>query len=199
MSSKTIVSLEQAKIIQEALHRLANSPNFSHSTFLKIVQQQIQKISNEFDETIEQTYLSEDYLEQEAAIDPNKQAVFISVYCSDGSKIDAWQRVIFNLPKQYISRPIYLREQDAQKAVKAKSQFLNEGYVAVLVDKKNIFSSESDFFNLQDKFGHELLTLKDRSVELSNIVFFWHNSKQYTFKNGNLSFLKTVPDFLLEE
>jgi intracellular multiplication protein IcmQ len=199
MSSKTIVSLEQAKIIQEALHRLANSPNFSHSTFLKIVQQQIQKISDEFDETIEQTYLSDNQAVQEVLDDPNKQAVFISVYCSDGSKIDAWQRVITNLPKQYISRPIYLREQDAQKALKAKAQFLNEAYVSVLVDKKNIFSTENDLFNLHDKFGSQLLTLKDRSIELSNIVFFWHNSKQYSFKDGNLSFFKTVPDFLPEE
>jgi intracellular multiplication protein IcmQ len=194
-----MVSLEQAQIIQEALHRLANSSNFSHSTFLKIVQQQIQKVSDEFDKTVEEVYFSEEKKDQQVVTDPNKQTVFISVYCSEGSKIDAWQRVILNLPKQYISRPIYLREQDAQKAAKAKPQFLNEAYVAVLVDKKNIFAADSDLFNLQDKFGHQLLTLKDRSVELSNIVFFWHNSKQYAFKNNILSFVKTVPDFHLEE
>jgi intracellular multiplication protein IcmQ len=199
MTVKTSVSLAQAQAIQEALHSLANSPSFTHSSFLKIVQQQIQQLSQGFDEAVQSVYFSEDSSLIDSLQNQDQQIVYISVYCSDGSKIDAWSRVIMNLPKQYISRPVYLREEDAQKAAKAKAQFLNEAYVAVMVDKKNIFSTDNELFNLKDKFGHRLITLKDRAIDLSNILFFWHHSKQYILKNNSLIFSQSLPDFLQED
>ena len=198
MTQKSGVSLEDAQLIQEALHKLVQSPDFSHSTFLNLIHKNIVKLSEDFDESVLNFYYSQEDVEVKPLEYPNHELVYVSIYCSDGNNLTAWERVILNLPKQYISRPIYVREQDAQKAAKAKPLFINEGYVAVFVDKKSIFEQDSDAFALQDKFGFELLNLKDRAIDLSKIYFFWHNSKQYLFKNQSLIFSKDVPDFIQE-
>jgi intracellular multiplication protein IcmQ len=198
MAQKSALSLEQAKSIQEILNKLAQSPNFSQSTFLTLIQKQLIQLSEDFNQAVQNTYFVEEatpQLEQEL---PNHELVFISIYCSDGSNLSAWERVISNLPKQYISRPIYLREQDAQKMAKSRPIVINEGYVAVYVDKNAIFETGSDMV-MQDKFGNQLLSLKDRAIDLKKVSFFWNSSKQYSLKEQALIFSKIVPDFIQED
>ncbi len=198
MAQKSALSLEQAKKIQEILNKLAQSPNFSQSTFLTLIQKQLIQLSEDFNQAVQNIYFAEEATPQPEQELPNHELVFISIYCSDGSDLSAWERVISNLPKQYISRPIYLHEQDAQKMAKSRPVVINEGYVAVYVDKNAIFATGSDMV-MQDKFGNQLLSLKDRAIDLKKISFFWHRSKQYSLKEQALVFSKIVPDFIQED
>ncbi len=198
--TKTSIRFEQAKTIQDALHRLVESPHFSNSAFLKLLHQQIQKLSEEFDGNMQEVYsLQENKTEKTKKDYANKVLIYIGIYCFDGLNMDSWKRVIENLPRQYISRPIYLQERDVQKAVKAKPQLMNEGYVAIYVEKQSINQLENPALPLTDKWGHALLSLKDRAIDLKNIEFFWHQSKQYLLTPQGLVFFRSLPDFIEEE
>lgn len=196
--TKTSIRLEQAKTIQDALHHLVASPHFSNSTFLRLLHQQIQNLSEEFDRTMQEVYsLQEETSEQEKKDYTNKELIYISIYCFDGRNLASWKRVIENLPRQYISRPIYLKERDVQKAVKAKPQLMNEGYIAIYVEKQAINQPDQSFLPA-DKWGHTLLSLKDRAIDLQNVEFFWHDSKHYLLTSQGLKFFRDVPDFIEE-
>lgn len=198
--NKSSIDLEQAKNIQEALHRLVASPCFSNSSFLKLIHQQIKKLSDEFDATMQEVYCSQSETIEETRRDiSSMELVYLSLYCSEGQNLASWKRVIENLPKQYISRPIYSKEADVQKALKVRPQFSNEAYVAIYVEKKLISQPENPLFPLKDKWGHLLVTLKDKAIHLENIEYFWHRSKQYVFSPEGLIFLRDVPDLFDEE
>jgi len=187
-----VVSLEQAKNIQDALNNLINRPEFNNSNFLKQIHKKIKEISDEFDQVVESVYLKAvdvpAHLQQEQH--PDSQLVYVSVYSSDGNNPSSWERVLTNLPKQYINRPIYTNEKAVQTAIKAKSNLDNEGYVAVFVDKKDIINT-----NEKDKFGYELISLKDKALNLDKVKFFWHKSSQYALQEQKLKFVHTVADF----
>ena len=194
MGIKTSLSPEQVKNIQEAIKKMLSSDAWDKAIVLRVIRQQLQVLSDKFDKAALEAFAPEEL----AALvtHEEKQLVFISVYASEGKNLEAWQRLLMNLPRQYVSRPIYTREEDAQYAARNKGIAMNEGYVAIWVDKSNIMPSSNQLFDLKDKFQHALLTLKDRAIDLKNIEFFWVNSTHYTFQNGRLSFLKAIDDFI---
>jgi intracellular multiplication protein IcmQ len=194
MPFKTSLSPDQVKNIQDAIKKMLSSDAWDKAVVLRVIRQQLQVLSDKFDKAALEAFAPEEL----AALvtHDEKQLVFISVYASEGKNLEAWQRLIMNLPRQYISRPIYAREEDAQYAARNKGIAMNEGYVAIWVDKSNIMPSSNQLFDLKDKFQHALITLKDRAIDLNNIEFFWVNSIQYTFQNGRLNFLKAVDDFI---
>lgn len=194
MPIKTSLSPEQVKNIQDAIKKMLSSEAWDKAVVLRVIRQQLQVLSDKFDKAALEAFAPDEL----AAVvtHEEKQLVFISVYASEGKNLEAWQRLIMNLPRQYISRPIYAREEDAQYAARNKGIAMNEGYVAIWVDKSNIMPSSNQLFDLKDKFQHALITLKDRAIDLNNIEFFWVNSIQYTFQNGRLNFLKAIDDFI---
>ena len=152
-------------------------------------------LSDKFDSTAIEIFSSEDLTTNQDSIE-NRQLVYISVYSAEGKNLDTWQRVLLNLPKQYVSRPIYAKEEDAQYAARNKGLATNEGYVAIWVEKNDILSNSDQLFDLKDKFNHSLITLKDRAIDIKNMDYFWVNSNQYILKNSRLIFSKSVDDFI---
>ena len=138
-----------------------------------------------------QENVSPNLIKTQSPLNDNLQKIFIYLYTSDGKKMDSWQRVIANLDKQYISRPIYVDETDAQHAVFHAPITFNAGYVAVWVDKNGI-NWVSDEDQLKDKYGHTLLSLKDKAVQLDKIDYFWNNFVEYHWVKDKLIFSKQV-------
>lgn len=195
MPMKTTLSAEQVKKIQEAIKKFLAGEFFDRAPFLKIFRQQLQVLSDKFDNTAQEIFSSESLVSKENNF-ANRQLVYISVYSAEGKNMDAWHRVLLNLPKQYVSRPIYAKEEDAQYAARNKGLLTNEGYVAIWVEKSSIMSKDDQLFDLKDKFDHALVTLKDKAIDIKNINYFWVNSSQYILKNGRLVFSKSVDDFI---
>jgi intracellular multiplication protein IcmQ len=114
-----------------------------------------------------------------------RQEVFVSVYCSDGTNIHSWERVVFNLPRQSISRPIYSAEEDIQAAIKAKENKINEAYVGFYINPSDILTLSPDK-TAMDKLGKGLLNLKDRSLSLEHLSRFVHQTGVYHMEHGHL-------------
>ncbi|WP_131781032.1 Dot/Icm secretion system protein IcmQ [Legionella gresilensis] len=185
--SKNHLTDDQVKAILQVLEDTIKGGPWDTSNFLKVIGKTLQDYHNEltklYNESNELKAKSNQLLGRET--NPNQQEVFISLYTSDGSNIQAWERIILNLPRQMISRPIYANEEDVKNLIKSKENKLNEGYIAIFVDKNSILNLPPDKMP-QDRFGKQLLTLRDRSLDLNNIHYFVHLSGTYRYQRGRL-------------
>lgn len=186
---------EQLCKFEQIYNDMLADERWQESPFLKVMQVKLTKLKNELSDFINVTYQ-----DQKPSIRPNLskntthselQKVFIYLYTSDGKKVDSWERLISNLDKQYISRPIYFDEVHVQHAVFHAPVFSNAGYLAIWVEKKFLNSLLLEDLP-KDKFGHPLLSLKDRAIQLEKIDYFWTNYSEYHRTNGKLIFSKHV-------
>jgi intracellular multiplication protein IcmQ len=184
---------DELKKFQELYDKILANQGWQNSPFLKIMHAKLMKLRQEMDLMLFEkppNHLEIDSGSMVETEDKNIQRVYIYLYTSDGKKLDAWQRLLATLDKQYISRPIYRNEIDAQYAALNAPVFINAGYAAVWVKKDSILSTSED---LKDKFEHDLMMLKDRSISLNKIDFFWCNYSKYLWKNEKLIFSEIAP------
>ncbi|HHT0593036.1 TPA: Dot/Icm secretion system protein IcmQ [Legionella anisa] len=125
------------------------------------------------------------HLANRLALRSGQQEVFVSLYSSDGSNLQSWERIIINLPRQMISRPIYADEEQVQALIKSKENKQNEAYVSIYINQTDIINLSADK-TLSDKLGSPLLTLKDRALNVDNISRFVHLSGVYKYSRGRL-------------
>ncbi len=181
---------------------MLSNEHWEDSPFMKVLHAKLCKVIGDFDDLIGISHLTQNEqvvdkgLERAALFQSqDMQLVYIYLYTSEGKAVDAWERVISNIAKQYISRPIYISEEDVQGAAQFSPILLNAGYVAVWV-KKSAIIVEDEAHQIKDKLGKRLITLKDRSVDLKNMEFFWNNYMLYEWKDGALVFKKLVEKIL---
>lgn len=185
---------EEIKKFQQVYNDMLADERWQQSPFLKIMHAKMSMLKEQLENLIDSSNPEITDLNTPSTFkqpDDNFQKIYIYLYTSDGKKLDAWQRVVENLDKHYISRPIYENEFDAQHAAIHAPVFFNAGYVGVWVDKKFI-NKNLDTDDFKDKFGHTLISLKDRAIDLSRIDSFWNNYVQYAWTNSKLTFSKLV-------
>lgn len=171
--------------VLNALDEVLAKNLWNESNFLKIIQKNLQDIRNEFAATVE---VKEENLLLETKIEnqyKDLKEIYISLYSSDGGQLSSWERIIMNLPRQLISRPIYAAEEDIKYLIRSKINKVNEGYVAVYISEKDILETAADKI-LKDKFGKALLNLKDKALDLNKISRFVHASGEYAVQKGRL-------------
>ncbi|WP_419420330.1 Dot/Icm secretion system protein IcmQ [Legionella sp. D16C41] len=185
--SKNHLTDDQIKAILQILEDAIKGGPWDASNFLKVIGKTLQDYHNELTRLYNESKAIKDQSGYGAgrALNENQQEVFISLYTSDGGNIQAWERILFNLPKQIISRPIYAQEEDVKNLIKSKENKINEAYVSIWVDKDTILNLPPDKAP-RDRFGKSLLTLKDRSIDLNNIDYFAHLSGTYRYQRGRL-------------
>jgi len=203
------VADEQEKIFKEYLQKfhdtyreMLSNEHWEDSPFMKVLHAKLSKVIAEFDEIIGVSssekieQVVDDSLEREANyLSQDMRLVYIYLYTSEGKTLAAWERVISNISKQYVSRPIYLVEDDVQGSAQFSPILINAGYIAVWV-KSSAIIVEDEAHQIKDKFGKRLITLKDRSVDIKNIEFFWNNYMLYQWKESGLVFKKLVEKIL---
>jgi intracellular multiplication protein IcmQ len=178
---------EQTQAILKALDEAIEQGPWEESNFLRVIGKNLREIRQNFSNQLG------DHFEQfKGSIGSNLkskshpgQEVFIGLYSTEGNNLQAWERLLANLPRQLISRPIYLNEQDVKNLIKSKTNKVNEAYVAVYVDQTDILDVPADKI-LSDRFGRPLLSLKDRCLNLENVTRFVHLSGVYHYKKGRL-------------
>jgi len=189
------IPLEEVETIQKMLQECLSLPEWQKSNYLKLTHQRLEEVSKELQEAIDRVTQQNTKIIQETSTEhPNQQLVYISIYSAIGKNIEAWERVLMNLPRQYVSRPTYLNERDAQYAARFKGNLQNEAYVAVWVNQSDIIQD----LGLKDKFDRPLIGLKDRAVSLKNIEYLWNSSMLFKWTNNHLLMDRQVPDLSAE-
>lgn len=123
-----------------------------------------------------------DYVKQKSGL----VEVYISVYCSEGTNILRWESVLANLPKQVVGRPIYKREKDIKDIIASKENPINDAYVLAYISEMDILKPSFKEKALVDRFGHELVRLKDNMIKPENITKLIHLMGEYAYRNGKL-------------
>lgn len=111
--------------------------------------------------------------------------VYVSLYCSEGSNIQRWEAILTTISRQAITRPIYKKEKDVKEVLSTKEMKTNDAYIIAYVNENSITKTLSGK-PLLDRYGHELLVLKENSIVVENIAKFIHTSGEYTYEKGKL-------------
>lgn len=186
---KDELSDQQTDAILKALDEAIEKGPWEDSNFLKVIGKNLREIREGFVNRLntsghEKSKITA-HLANRIALRSGQQEIFIALYSSDGGNIQSWERILMNLPRQMISRPIYADEEDIKALIRTKENKLNEAYVSMYISQSDILPLPADKVPM-DKLGKPLLTLKDKSLSLDNINRFVHKSGSYQFNQGKL-------------
>lgn len=186
---KDRLSDEQNEAILKALNDAIEQGPWEHSNFLRVVGKNLIEIRDSFltqlGASSQAQLKAESHLANRIALRSGQQEIFVSLYSADGTNIQSWERIVANLPRQMISRPIYADEEDVKAIIKTKENKQNEAYVAIYINQSDILPLHPEKAAV-DKLGKTLLALKDKTLNLDNISRFVHLSGIYKFERGRL-------------
>lgn len=185
---KDELSESQTNAVLKALNDALDTGPWEESNFLRVIGKNLREIRDNLVNHIathNETSPSSPKATARARLQGELQEVYIALYSSDGNQLLSWERILANLQRQMVSRPIYAEEKDVQYLIKSKDNKLNEAYVAISINPADILNLSSDKIPL-DKFGKPLLSLKDRSLNLENVNRFVHLSGTYHYIKGHL-------------
>lgn len=181
---------EHNETILKALDYAIQNGPWDKSNFLRSIGNRLVGIRDNFAKRIsarsDAQIRADTHLANRLALRTGQQEVFISLYTADGSNLQSWERIIANLPRQMISRPIYESEDQVKSLIKSKENRVNEAYVVIYINKSDIIPLSRDKI-LHDRLGNPLITLKDRSLDLENVTRFVHISGEYKYSRGRLT------------
>ena len=184
-----VLTKEQTDAVLQALENAIALGPWEESNFLKVIGKNLREIREEvlskMDPTIQDRANANRYQESQLALRKDQQKVYVLLYSSDGGNLRAWEWILANLPRQMISRPIYVEEEDAKAIIKTKENKINEAYVAVYIGQNDILPVSVDRLPV-DKLGKHLLALKDGTLSLDNVDCFVHQSGIYRYSRGRL-------------
>lgn len=112
--------------------------------------------------------------------------VYIALYNAKGNDMAKWSKCLQGLSANIITRPIYGNELDAKSRLRTKLHDPNEAYAVIYLDKVDILEPADKADVLRDRTGHELLSVREGSIDPKKITRFVHNSGQYLYKDGKL-------------
>jgi intracellular multiplication protein IcmQ len=113
--------------------------------------------------------------------------IYISLYNADGRNIKKWEVVLASLAKQLVSRPIYKKEKDIKDSIATKENPINDAYAVAYISEMDILTPSFRDKKPIDRFGHELLVLKENSLKLENITKLVHLTGEYSYRKGLLT------------
>ena len=186
---KDELSDQQNEDILKALNEAIEKGPWDKSNFLKVIGKNLVEIRDGFLSQLgsrsRMQLKAESNLANRVALRSGQREVYVSLYSADGSNMQSWERIVANLPRQMISRPIYADEEDIKAALKAKENKPNEAYVAIYIHQTDILPLSPDKASV-DKLGKALLSLKDKTLNLDNISRFVHITGVYRYEQGRL-------------
>jgi len=179
----------QTNAILKALNDAIEQGPWDESNFLRAIGKNLREIRDGFSNQLNAKDINQSkmitQLAQRTALRSSLQEIFIALYSSDGTKLQSWERILINLPKQMISRPIYAEEADVKAILRTKENKNNEAYVSMYINQNDILQLPPDKIPM-DKLGKPLLTLKDKSLTLDNIHQFVSVTGTYQYIHGRL-------------
>lgn len=183
--------IDQAQIdkILFALDDAIEKGPWDKSNFLKIVGAGLRELQEKMRREFAQTTVVKASMKTarmaEAARNESDQLVYVAIYSTEGTNLSSWERVLNNLPKQIVSRPIYTNEEDARQIIRTKENRNNEAYALVRIRAQDIIPLNTEKMPV-DKLGKPLITIKDKSITIDHIEKLFHNDIYYRFYQGRL-------------
>lgn len=180
---------QKAEKLLKALDEAIANGSWDETNFILIIGKKLRvmrdTLAAQLKKIDEEPTSSASFLARQMAMQSTLKQVFVGLYSLDGVSLQAWERIIANLRRQMVSRPVYENETDIQAVIKTKEKKINEAYVSIYVDPNSILDLGSDKIPV-DKLGKPMLILKDNTINLENIDYFMHLTGKYRYIRGKL-------------
>lgn len=186
---KEMLTDQQNEAVLKALDEAIKNGPWDQSNFLRAIGKNLNEIRenfvNQMGSRTQAQIKADTHYANRMALRSGQQEIFVSLFSADGTNIQSWEKIVANLPRQMISRPIYADEEHLKSLIKMKENKQNEAYVAIFINQTDLISLPPDKV-LVDKLGNPLLTLKDKTLKVENISRFVHISGTYQFERSRL-------------
>lgn len=170
------------KLVQ-ILDGLIEHGRWDSSLFLRNLLKRLQQVRATIAEKLPPPMLQDSSLEGVVSKE-GYERVYIELYQSSCEDLTSWRRTIENLCEHFVSRPVYRLEEHVQELIRSKRS-RTDAYVVVWVKRDDIMPS-ADGHPVVDRFGHEVVRLKEGSVKIENIIEFVHDKLVYIYKDEQL-------------
>lgn len=114
---------------------------------------------------------------------PHQQLVYVHLFNASGKTMSRWANILSprNLMEYAVNRPIYADEAQVKAYIRSRPQADEHAYIIVKIDKAAVLSDQA-----RDPLGQPLLKLKEKTLNIENLVLFVHNSHRYRLVDGQL-------------
>lgn len=179
------------KRLIEILDEIIEKGHWEDTLFLQVTGKKLrefrERLKNELElpsavQSLESTHPHAHLSKQQTA---QNHRVFILLYCSEGNNLKQWENVINSLESHSMTRPIYKNETDIQTVIRNKSNKQNDAYIALNISENDISPHFTTKISV-DRYGNELIVLREGAIKLENIAHFMHISGYYIFQDGKL-------------
>ena len=184
--------IENNKKLITAIDQLLTTGNWEDSLFLRAnkkrflaLREKIIALNGQAD-----SLLSQSVANKTIAWGEHKRLIYILLHQTHGNQLSHWEQLLKGLIGQSAGRPIYSSEEHIKAVVRSKPYPSKEGYVVLVVDKQAILQPYSGH-QVTDRFGYELLMLKENAVRFDSMVEFVNEDKRYRFHNGHLQLINS--------
>lgn len=131
------------------------------------------------------TFIRQEEVKENKEEEEKFTLVYVSLFCVSGELKD-WEKILHNIDKQVISRPILTSEDEMKTLLRSKENLQKQGYAVLKLLEKNVIRQQSADRASQNEFGHELVSIKDSRIDAEVIEYFVHENHQYVLEHGLL-------------
>lgn len=174
--------------IVEILHNLLETGNWEASLFLRTAHKRLQAfydqalaLEKQFEKEVSESHDQVHKMKMQQGY----VKVYVSIYQSDPYNLIKWENTLKSIKEYSINRPIYRSEEYIEEMIRSKHGSPNEAYVVIYIPGTDIIPAYAGKL-IADRWGHELLTLRDNSLRPENIAEFVHQGRRYIFSEGKL-------------
>lgn len=155
---------------------------------LKGIQHNLVMILEDFTKAInaeDPTHIAQQQSDESEELGEEYTKVYVSLYCVSGQLHD-WEKILSNIDKQVISRPILVKEEHIQSLIRSKENSNNQAYAVLQVLESNVIRQTTADRPDHDTLGHEMVSLKDSRIDSESILYFVHQNQTYRLEHGLL-------------
>lgn len=168
------------------LNELLGAGDWESSLFLKVASKRVKALRDEAQVLLDQAMTQQDAQGASDALREGYEKVFVSLYQADGNDMKKWHNTLKGLALNNVGRPVYQNEDHVQASIRARGNQTCEGYAVVQIKTSDLMKMP-DGRVPKDRYGNELLTVRENAMSLENIKEFVHaNGQSYDFREGKL-------------
>lgn len=170
-----------------AIDKALEEGRWDGSLFFKNIRKQLQKLRDFVKQELADDQIVNNFEDNMKLLEIERrkagyEVVYVVIYQTDGEFLEKWVNPIKALTGHSVSRPVYQSEEHVAELIRAKRS-RNDAYIAVWVKPTDVMNRQNI---VKDKLGHPVLTLKDGSVKLENIIEFVHDNRRFMFQENEL-------------
>jgi len=110
----------------------------------------------------------------------NEMLVYVYLFNAQGIVLQTWQKML-NPSVFYdhsVNRPIYIDKAHIEAFIRSKTNRVQHGYLTIAMSKEAVIKSSASEL-LKDALGHQLIKIKEGSLQFKRLIEFTHNGHTY--------------------